>query len=236
MRRHEHTNGNGGGATTVDVPPLQRGDTLTRDEFLRRWEMHPEIKFAELIGGIVYMPSPTTFLHGETDGDLGTVFGLYAANTEGLKSGRNSTTLMEDDSPQPDDYLRILPEYGGAVQIEGNYLRGPAELIGEICVSSASYDLNQKLDLYEKAGVQEYVAVLMREKEIRWHRLGKNGYQLLASDGKMIFKSIVFPGLWLDGKALLTGDTAKLIKTLQRGLRSPEHAAFVKKLAKRKKK
>jgi hypothetical protein len=40
------------------VPPLETGDRLTRAEFLRRWEAHPEIKKAELIGGRVFMPSP----------------------------------------------------------------------------------------------------------------------------------------------------------------------------------
>lgn len=45
--------------TAIDeqIPPLGPGEKLTRDEFLRRWEAHPEIKRAELIGGIVYMPS-----------------------------------------------------------------------------------------------------------------------------------------------------------------------------------
>jgi hypothetical protein len=48
------------------VPPLNGGNRLTLDEFLPRWEMHPEIKFAELIGGIVYMPSPLTYEHADS--------------------------------------------------------------------------------------------------------------------------------------------------------------------------
>ncbi|MBM3997137.1 MAG: hypothetical protein FJ303_23750, partial [Planctomycetes bacterium] len=55
MRRKERTNGNGGTATLDDAPPLQAGDRLTRERFLRIWKQHPEIKFAELIGGVVYM-------------------------------------------------------------------------------------------------------------------------------------------------------------------------------------
>jgi hypothetical protein len=95
--------------------------------------------------------------------------------------------------------------------------------------------LHQKLDLYEKAGVPEYLAILMREQEIRWHRLGKKGYQLLRPIGG-IWKSKIFPGLWLDGKALLAHDSAKVLATLQEGLQSAEHAAFISKLAKKKKK
>jgi hypothetical protein len=48
------------------IPPLQQGDRLTRDEFLRRYEAMPEIKKAELVEGKVYMPSPASAEdHGE---------------------------------------------------------------------------------------------------------------------------------------------------------------------------
>ena len=38
--------------------PLRAGQRLAVQEFLRRWEAMPEVKFAELIDGVVYMPSP----------------------------------------------------------------------------------------------------------------------------------------------------------------------------------
>jgi len=63
------------------VPPLPAGTRLSREEFMRRWEAHPEIKCAELIGGIVYMPSPVSWDHGKTDGDAGTWLGHYKAWT-----------------------------------------------------------------------------------------------------------------------------------------------------------
>lgn len=239
MRKHDSTNGNGDGTATasIDIPTLQPGDHLTRAEFLRIWELHPEIKFAELLGGIVYMPSPLSRQHGVTDYDVGGWLWMYHAHTPGTEGGCNVTTMMQgDETPQPDDYLRILPEYGGRSRNEGKYVGGGAELLAEICVSSASYDLHEKLELYEREGVLEYVAILMREQEIRWHRLTTKGYKLLAPDEKLIWKSRVFPGLWLDGKAMLAGDAAQVLAVLQKGLRSPEHAAFVKKLAKKKKK
>ncbi|HEX7379856.1 MAG TPA: hypothetical protein VF278_22210, partial [Pirellulales bacterium] len=57
--------------TEQRVPPLRAGDELTREEFLRRWEADPTIKFAELIGGTVYMPSPVSAEHGGMDGHVG---------------------------------------------------------------------------------------------------------------------------------------------------------------------
>ncbi len=235
MRRYEPMNGNGGAA--VEAPPLQAGDRLTRAEFLRRWEEHPEIKFAELIGGVVYMPSPLSRLHGVTDNLAGAWLCVYHAATPGTEAGSNATTMMEgDETPQPDEYLRILPEYGGRSGNAGKYVSGSPELLTEISVSSVSLDVTTKFDLYERMGVLEYVAILMYEQEIRWHRLTSKGYQRVTPTADMVWKSKVFPGLWLDGKAMLANDAAKVLATLQKGLRSPEHAAFVKKLAKKKKK
>ena len=238
MRKHDPSDdANGSGGLLLDAPPLQPGDRLTRAEFLRTWERHPEIKFAELIGGIVYMPSPRSRQHGVIDCLVSGWLCVYQASTPGTEGANNATTLLDDDeTPQPDNYLRILPEYGGQSGNQGKFVSGGPELIAEIRVSSASYDLNQKLELYERAGVQEYIVVLMHEGEIRWHRLSRNGYRLTAPDAKLIWKSRVFPGLWLDGQAMLTADAAKVLATLQKGLRSAEHAAFVKKLARRRKK
>ena len=133
--------------------------------------------------------------------------------------------------------FHIAPPYSGRIRKwnEGKLLGGAPELIVEICASSAAYDLHAKYDLYEEAGVQEYVTVLLYESEIRWHRLGRNGYQRVAAGRDGLWKSKVFPGLWLDGAALLSGDLAAVLAVQQRGNASPEHAAFVKKLAKRKK-
>jgi hypothetical protein len=47
--------------------PLVAGDKLTCAEFLKRWEASPAIKRTELIGGIVYMPSPLSIDHGDIE-------------------------------------------------------------------------------------------------------------------------------------------------------------------------
>lgn len=235
MRKHDIANGGAGAATAP--PPLQAGDRLNRAEFMRRWDAHPGIKFAELIGGVVYMPSPLSRKHGVTDNLAGAWLCTYHAHTPGTEAGSNVTTMMEgDETPQPDEYLRILPEYGGRSGNEGLYVSGGPELLAEISVSSVSIDMTQKFDLYERMGVLEYVAVLMYEQEVRWHRLIGTSYQRVAPLKGMIWQSKVFPGLWLNGKAMLANDAAKVLATLQKGLRSPEHAAFVKKLARKKKK
>jgi Uma2 family endonuclease len=215
------------------VPPLASGDKLTRAEFLGRWEAHPEIKNAELIGGMVYMSSPVSVEHGDMDSDVGTWLGLYKVATPGTASGHNTTSFLLDDIPQPDLNLRILPEHGGASWAEEKYLHGTPEFLAEICRSSVSYDLHVKLELYQAAEVPEYLAVLLHEQEIRWHVLVDGRYQLLSPDADGVLRSRVFPGLWLDGKALLAANLQQVLAKLEDGLRSAEHQAFVADLARR---
>lgn len=217
----------------ADTLTLESGDNLSRDEFLRIWDKLPHIKRAELIGGIVYMPSPQRKEHGTTDRLVSTWLGVYQAATPGCEGGDNTTSLIGDDCPQPDKYLALLPEYGGKSWGK-KYVEGAPELIVEISFSTASIDLHQKFELYESAGVQEYVVIVLKKREIRWHRLSRRKYETMPPDAQGIFRSRVFPGLWLDGKALFKNDAAKVLERLQQGLDSDEHRAFVAELAKRK--
>jgi hypothetical protein len=49
-------------------------------------------------------------------------------------------------------------------------------------------------------------------------------------DVQGLVHSEVFPGLWLDPAALVRGDLATVLATVQQGLTSPEHHAFVARL------
>jgi Uma2 family endonuclease len=218
-----------------DVPELVPGDFLPRDEFLRRWEATSHVKRAELIQGVVYMPSPLSREHGATDLNVATWLGVYKAATPGCEAMTNATWLMgEDDAPQPDRSLRILPECGGQSQTKGRYAAGAPEFLAEVCLSSTAYDLHQKLEVYQGAGVREYLAVLMREREVRWHRLAGAAFEVVPAPADGVHRSEVFPGLWLDAPALLAGDLARVLAVLNEGIGSPEHGQFVGQLAARR--
>jgi hypothetical protein len=58
------------------IDPLVPGAKLERQEFLRRFEAMPHVKNAELIGGIVYMPSPVSRDHGVRDNRISTWLGV----------------------------------------------------------------------------------------------------------------------------------------------------------------
>src|SRR4029453_502015 len=122
-----------------------------------------------------YMPSPVSAEHGDMENDVANWLGCYALATPGTRASNNATILVLGDAPQPDVHLRLLPEVGGKAAVQGTLLHGAPELVAGVCRSSTAYDLNQKLETYQDAGVQEYVAVLLFEREVRWHRLGPQG-------------------------------------------------------------
>jgi Uma2 family endonuclease len=210
------------------IPPLRNGDHLTRDEFERRYESMTGVHKAELIEGVVHMPSPVSAEdHGEPHFDLITWLGVYRAGTPAVRGGDNATLRLDlDNEPQPDGYLRLLPEYGGQARLVDGYVTGAPELIVEIAASSASYDLHEKLNAYRRNGVREYVVWRVWDVAIDWFVLRGGRFEpQQPRDG--IYRSEVLPGLWLASDAVLQGDLACVLAVLQQGLASPEHAAFV---------
>ena len=212
------------------IPPLENGANLTVVEFERRYSAMPHIKKAELINGVVFMPSPVSLDHSGPDSDASIWLGIYRVNTPGTESAGNSTIKLHEgeNQLQPDDYLRILPEFGGQ---SGNtvdrYVDGAPELIVEIAVTSAAIDLHQKLDAYQENGVKEYIVWRVWEQAIDWFILRGGRYDRLAPDANGIYRSEVFPGLWLDSAGMIRRDLATVLRVLQQGLASPEHVAFV---------
>lgn len=216
-------------------PPLESGDHLSRAEFERRYHAHPEIKKAELIEGVVYVPTPTRFEeHGNPHFNIITWLGVYCAATPGILRGSDNTTIRLDikNEVQPDVLLRLEPEHGGRSRLaDDGYLEGPPELIVEIAASSASYDLHVKRRLYARSGVQEYLVVQMYERRIDWFILREGEYDALTPDEDGVIRSEIFPGLWLLLSAFWAGDLAAMLDVLQQGLASSEHADFLARLS-----
>jgi Uma2 family endonuclease len=189
--------------------PLENGDRLSQPEFHDRYLAMPHVKKAELIEGVVYMPSPVRHRsHGQPHARITGWLSHYWVATPGVDLGIETTVFLDgDNEPQPDALLRI--ENGGNSRItDDDYVQGAPELIVEIAASTASYDLHDKKKAYRRNGVQEYIAIQPDE----------NG----------VVHSVVFPGLRLAVAALLEGDLAQVMRVLQEGINSAEHGEFVK--------
>ncbi|MBE9228383.1 Uma2 family endonuclease [Phormidium sp. LEGE 05292] len=215
------------------ILPLENGDRLTRAEFERRYEAMPHLKKAELIEGIVYMGSPVRVIHGRPHASIMSWLSPYWMATSGVDLLIDTTVRLDpDNEPQPDALLRI--EEGGQSTIsEDSYVEGAPEFIAEIAASSASYDLREKLRVYRRNQVQEYLIWQVYEQRIDWFRLREGEYIPLQADETGIIKSEVFPGLWLAVPALLAGNLVAVQSALQLGLATPEHQAFIEQLRNR---
>jgi Uma2 family endonuclease len=221
-------------AQYLTTPPLENGDRLNRYEFERRYNAMPNLKKAELIEGIVYMPAALRFKsHCQPHGRIMTWLGTYEAMTPGVAMGDNPTVRLDlDNEPQPDAVLLITPEAGGQARLsDDDYIEGAPELVVEIAASSAAIDLHAKKQAYRRNRVKEYIVWQVLDQKLSWFYLEKGEYLDLSADTDGIARSRVFPGLWLAVAPVLAGNMQRVLTVLQQGIQSDVHAAFVQNLA-----
>ena len=200
------------------IPPLEPGERLSRQEFERRYDAMPNLKKAELIEGVVYIPSPVHFAsHSQPHAHIITWLGVYCSINKDVSIGDNATVRLDTDNEvQPDVLLRLDENKNGRSRIsEDDYIEGAPELIVEIAASSASYDLYEKKTVYRRNGVQEYLVWQIYDGRIDWFYLEEGVYKELAPDENGIIQSRVFPGLRLAVEALLGNDITAVLQALQ---------------------
>ena len=203
-------------------PPLENGDRLDPEEFMRRYEAMPGVT-AELLDGVVYiknvkgsMASPVRHVdHAAPHADLALLLGTYRVRNPGVLGGDNGTVILaEDVRLQPDLYLMLAPDRGGRARVgDDGYVHGPPELVCEVSASTASVDAHAKADAYRRAGVAEYLLWRTDDRRIDWFALDGNAYRPLPQAGGLI-ESRAFPGLRLRVDALLAGDLAAVLAAL----------------------
>ncbi len=217
------------------LPPLVEGQRLDQPTFHERYEAMPDGTRAELIAGVVHMPPMVGFEHAQVNFPVAYWLGCYLKATPGIRGGLNGSTILDArNEVQPDCSIYVLPEYGGQANQDGRMLEGAPELVVEIARASRSIDLGVKREEYRKAGVKDYIVVAIGPDEVFWYVLRGDAYVRLQPGADGLYRSETFPGLWLDPVALYTFDLVRLVAVVELGLASPERAAFLEELARRK--
>jgi len=153
----------------------------------------------------------------------------YLAATPHIDGSDNATVRLDNQNEtQPDLLLCIDRAQGGRSFISSDdYIEGAPELIVEIAGTSASYDLHDKKLVYARHCVREYLVVLTYAQTLHWFVLRQGEFEEMEADNAGILRSECFPGLWLNSKAFWKNDLPGMLATLQEGLASAEHDAFV---------
>ena len=219
-----------GMTASPQIPQLQPGDRLSRDEFERRYQAMSESTKAELIEGVVYMSSAVGYIqHGRPEHMLLLGLSFYELLTPGVSVVGTTTLRLDGDNvPQPDILMRLPERAGGRSRVASDgYLEGAPELVLEIAASSVSCDLHQKLAVYRRNGVREYLVHRVDDGAIDWFVLEGSEYVALRPDPDGVLKSRQFPGLWLAPDRLLAEDLLGLRAVVERGCASEAHRVFL---------
>ena len=201
----------------------ENGDRLSRDDFellCDTWS----IENAELIHGVVRMNAAAVRFreHGKPHSMIMLWLGTYATHCSEVEVGDNTSIRFDDQNePQPDAVMFRMNSGKCQVSADG-YLEGTPELIVEIAASSVSYDVHEKLDLYEQQGIPEYIVWRTEDRAIDWFRLTDGRYRPLPPDDHDVVSSIVFPGLRLSPASMLNGDMKSVLNLLQNSRSSDE--------------
>jgi Uma2 family endonuclease len=195
---------------------LEAGDRLTREEFHRRYLARPDIKKAELIDGVVYMPSPIRIRHhARPHGFIVAWLGQYVAHVPDVILAPNGTVYLDGQAEVQPDALLWRPEPGGPSLTDADYIEGAPQLVVEVSASSATYDLHVKKEAFRRNGVQEYIVWRVLDGAIDWFRLQDGEYVVIEPGADGTIESAQFPGLRLHVQSMLAGDLASVLGHLR---------------------
>ena len=168
------------------------------------------------------MPGPMKMRHHDVSDLLVDWLKCYRRATPGTRHMGGATAILSDeDEPQPDGGLWIVGRNAD------DYLEGIPELLFEVADATEQTDRTVKRRVYERRGVPEYLLVLARRDAVWWLVRDDEGvFVRMPPDEDGLLRSRLFPGLRLDAAALFDEDGAAVFAALDRGLGSPEHAAF----------
>jgi Uma2 family endonuclease len=183
---------------------------MSREEFWRRYEQRHDLRHAEHINGVVYVPSPIrSDVHSEPLGVMTRWLARYDWPEDTLFLPTPTVLLPTDDTVEPDIAI-VTPGVSARINEDG-YLEGAPDLVVEVAYSSASHDLHAKKDAYEASGVREYIVWSTWDRTLNWFRLEGGAFQHVEPvDGRI--ESTLFAGLVLDVDALLGGDYAAVLR------------------------
>ncbi len=197
---------------------VEVAERMTAAEFFRR---APEDRKAELIDGVMIMPSPPSDMHERLVGFLFTLLRMFAEE-RGLGEVRGSHTavkLADDQAPEP-DILFVAREHEHFITDQGVF--GPPDLVIEVLsASTAAHDRGPKFHAYEAAGVREaWLIDPYGPAGTEFYQRAGNAFKPVMPNAAGMIESIALPGfklrvawLWPGEKFIAVREALKEMNT-----------------------
>jgi len=159
----------------------------------------PEDRKAELIDGVMIMPSPPLVIHERLQGFLATLLRLYVEEHRlgEVFGSRTAVNLDLFSAPEPDIFfvsterLHIIGEKG--------VLGAPDFVIEILSAGTAQNDRGPKLRAYERAGVGEYWLLdPYGPAGTEFYRSQDGRFDPLTPDADGILRSATVHDFWID--------------------------------------
>jgi Uma2 family endonuclease len=171
-------------------------ERMTAEEFFRG---APEDRKAELIDGVMIMPSPPFDPHERLQNFLLTLLRVYVEELE-LGEVRGSRTPVElgiDQVPEP-DVLFVAKQRAHIIQNKG--ILGAPDLVIEILSAGTAHrDRGRKFRAYERAGVGElWLIDPYGPTGTKFYHLRNGRFSLVRPDKNGILRSAVVSGFWIN--------------------------------------
>lgn len=131
---------------------LEVAEWMTAEDFFRN---APEDRQAELIGGVMMMPSPSLTIHERLQSFLFTLLRLYVEELElgEILGSRTAVELDIDQVPEP-DILFVASARASIIQAKG-VIGAPDFVVEILSAGTARMDRGPKFRVYQRAGVRE---------------------------------------------------------------------------------
>lgn len=171
-------------------------ERITAEEFFRD---APEERKAELIDGVMVMPSPALVTHERLQRFLLTLLTLFVEehNLGEVLGSRTAVALDRLNAPEP-DILFVARARANMIREKGVF--GAPDLVIEILsAGTARNDRGPKFAAYERAGVRElWLIDPYGPAGTEFYHWTNGRFQRVDADAGGILRSAAVAGFWLD--------------------------------------
>ncbi len=184
---------------------VEVAERMTAEAFFRH---APEDRKAELIDGVMIMPSPPTVRHERLVGFLFTLVRMYCEDHDlgEVHGSRTAVMLAEDQVAEPD--VLFVAKARAAIIRDAGVFGAPDLVIEVLSASTIAYDRGPKFRAYERAGVRElWLIDPYGPAGTEFYQRAGEAFKPAMPDADGILHAVALPGfklnvgwLWPSGK------------------------------------